>query len=68
MDTLQALCVKNWEITTENGDHFEVKRGKFYTTSLPNQAPLIGPDPKLDHVTVFSNYWVPVPVECFSFE
>lgn len=59
METLNALCVKDWEVTAENGDHFKVKRGKFYTASPPT---------KNGHVTVFGTYWVPVPVEHFSFE
>jgi hypothetical protein len=69
METLNALCIKNWSITADNGDYFEVERGKFYTTSLPGQACAAhGPDPVADHVTVFSNYWVSVPAECFSFD
>ena len=53
-----ALCIKNWSITADNGDHFEVKRGNFYTTSVPEK----------DHVVVLSNFWVSVPASVFSFK
>lgn len=65
----KALCIKDWEITAQNGDHFEIKRGKFYTTSLPGEAMAAhGPGPEKDKVIVFSSYWVSVPARYFSFE
>lgn len=57
MQTKQRLCGKFWSISAENGDYFEVKRGKEYTTTAK-----IHND---NTVTVFSNYWVRVPVNVF---
>jgi hypothetical protein len=56
--TYKRICVKAWDIKAENGDFFKVERGKEYMTS----------DEKDGHVVVFSNFWVPVPVECFDGE
>lgn len=56
--TYKRVCVKTWNIEAQNGDYFEVERGKEYTTS----------EEKDGHVVVFSNFWVPVPVECFAGE
>lgn len=50
-------CVKAWQVTAGNGDHFEVTPGKDYTTSKTW--------PEGD-CTVFTHFWVRVPVECFS--
>lgn len=50
-------CVKAWEITAENGDHFAVEPGKVYTTSQTW--------PEGD-CTVFGGFWVRVPADCFS--
>ena len=69
MDTYNRICIKEYEVTAENGDHFKVERGKEYTTSAVDcSCGSIGPDPVKDHVIVFSNYWVPVPVEYFAGE
>lgn len=57
VDIVKQLCVKSFEITATNGDHWKAKQGKEYTTTVPV-------DDK-DTVTVFSNYWVPVPKEHF---
>lgn len=59
MKTFNRICIKDWEITAQNGDHFEVKRANEYLTS-----------DVLDDgtVMVFSNFWVPVPVEHFAGE
>ena len=58
MKTYKRICVKTWNIEAQNGDYFKVERGKEYTTS----------EEKDGHVVVFSNFWVPVPVECFAGE
>ncbi|MHA1523226.1 MAG: hypothetical protein ACTSY1_02325 [Alphaproteobacteria bacterium] len=56
MQTYNRICIKDWEITAKNGDHFKVERGQEYLTS-----------PALDgKVTVFSTFWVPVPVLVFA--
>ena len=57
--TLNRICIEDWEVTAENGDHFKVHRGNEYLT---------GPEREDGTVIVFSNYWVPVPVVNFSGE
>lgn len=47
METYSRICVKDFEITAKNGDHFEVKRGKESTTS---------PSVKDGKVVVFRNF------------
>lgn len=59
MQTFNRICIKDWEITAENGDHFKAVRGKEYTTSTEHED---------GTVTVFSNYWVRVPVDHFAGE
>jgi hypothetical protein len=59
MQTFNRICVKNWEITAENGDHFKISRGKEYLTSGEHDD---------GTCTVFSNFWVKVPVEVFAGE
>lgn len=56
---LRRLCIRDWSVTAESGDHFEVKVGELYATSAAV---------KDGKVTVFSTYWVPVPAECFTSE
>ena len=56
MKTEHRICVKDWEITAENGDHFEVKKGRKYRTT---------PDRDNGTCVVFGQFWVPVPVEHF---
>jgi len=51
------MCVIPFEVTAENGDHFELVVGKDYTTSR---------DWGDGTCTVFSNYWVKVPVNHFE--
>ena len=58
MRTYKRICVKDFEVTAENGDHFKVKRGKEYTTSIDKEG----------SVLVISNFWVHVPVEHFAGE
>ena len=57
VDIVKQLCIKSFEITAQNGDHFKAKQGKEYTTTPPTQ--------EIEKVTVFSNYWVPVPKDHF---
>jgi len=57
--TYKRICIKDWEITAENGDYFKVKRGEEYTTSKVDEN---------NKVLVFSNFWVRVPVENFAGE
>ncbi len=58
MTTFNRICIKDYEVTAENGDHFEVKRGQEYLTSPEKDS----------KVTVFSNFWVKVPVNVFAGE
>lgn len=48
---------KSYEITAQNGDYWKAEQWRIYTTTLP--------DDKNDTVTVFSNFWVPVPKNHF---
>ena len=59
MRSYKRICIKDWEVTAKNGDHFEVKRGEEYTTGR-----IIGDN----EVVVFSNFWVRVPVDHFAGE
>ncbi len=68
MQTFNRICIKDWEIIADNGDTFKVERGKEYLTSAVDRAPSIGPEPGKGCVIVFSNFWVPVPVDVFSGE
>lgn len=56
MNTWERIAIKDFEITAENGDHFEIKRGEKYRTSGISDG----------KVTVFSNFWVKVPIEYFA--
>ena len=57
VDIVKQLCIKSYEITAKNGDYFKAQQGKEYTTTVPKEDK--------DTVTVFSNFWVPVPKEHF---
>jgi hypothetical protein len=59
MRTYQRICIQDYDVLAENGDHFEVKRGKEYLTS----------DVRDDgSVIVFTRYWHPAPVSIFAGE
>jgi len=58
MKTFSRICIKDYEVTAENGDHFEIKRGKEYLTS----------EEKDGTVCVFTKFWVYVPVDLFAGE
>ena len=57
VDTVKQLCIKSFEVNAQNGDHWKAQQGKEYTTTIPSE--------EKDTITVFSNYWVPVPKEHF---
>ena len=59
MITFKRICIRDFEITAEDGGRFEVRPGKEYITSPANEH---------GDVVVFSNYWVPVPVFFFAGE
>lgn len=54
--TFERICIKDYEITAQNGDHFKVKRGETVLTGPDNDGECV----------VFKNYWVRVPVEHFA--
>ncbi len=51
-------CVKDFDHTDKKGNHFYLRKGKVYTTSLIEN----------DLLTVFTNYWVEMPASYFSKE
>jgi len=57
MKTFKRLCIKNYKISDNLGNCFELQFGKRYITS----------DIKNNKVIVFSNFWVTVPIKYFSF-
>ena len=59
MRTLHRICIKDWEVTAENGDYFKVFRGKEYLTTPTNKA---------GNVVVLSTFWVPIPATHFAGE
>lgn len=59
MRTFKRICIKDWSITANNGDHFEVTRGEEVITSSDNDDATC---------TVFKNFWVKVPINCFAGE
>jgi hypothetical protein len=56
MKTYMRICIKDFSIEDKTGQKFSVKRGEEYLTS--------GVD-KNGEVTVFTGYWVNVPVDIF---
>ena len=68
METFNRICIKDF--TVKDGDKsFTIERGKEYLTSEVGSAPVIGGcKPEHDCVTVFSRYWVVVPVYIFVAE
>lgn len=59
MKVIMRICLKDWEITAKNGDRCKLTRGTEYTTS---------PDHDDGTCTVFTNYWVRVPLDHFGGE
>jgi len=59
MRTFSRICIKDYMLEAANGDRLELRRGREYLTS----------DIDADReVTVFTSFWVPVPVELFAGE
>lgn len=58
MITFKRICIRDHRITAENGDTLRLERGKEYLTSAE----------KSGEVTVFSSFWVKVPVDLFAGE
>jgi hypothetical protein len=56
MKTFKRVCVEDYTIVDDAGTSFTLKRAKEYLTS----------DEKDGKVTVFSTYWVRVPVRIFA--
>ncbi len=57
MQVCRRICVKKWEVTAQNGDHFELKRGEDYLTSCRTVSGV---------VIVLNKYWVDVPSHYFG--
>jgi hypothetical protein len=53
----KRICIRDWSLTAENGDHFEVKWGEIVTTSSDRDD---------GTCSVFKKFWVPVPIICFA--
>lgn len=60
METWNRVCIEDYSLTAENGDTLILKRGKEYTTSRVHDDGVT--------VTVFTNFWVPVPLRLFAGE
>ena len=54
---VEQLCIKSYEITAQNGNHWKAEQGRKYTTSAPRDDS--------NDVVVFSNFWVPAPKDHF---
>jgi hypothetical protein len=58
--TVRRIARRPWSITAQNGDHFELKIGKDYETTL---------EPYDDGcIIVFSRYWLRVPLDRFELD
>ena len=57
VDIVEQLCIKSYEITAQNGDHWKAEQGRYYTTTVPKGEG--------GTVTVLSRFWVQVPKEHF---
>lgn len=58
MKTFKRVCIKSYTITDEEGQSLTIERQREYLTS-PEEDGM---------VTVFSQYWVKVPVDIFAGE
>lgn len=58
MKTFRRICVKDFVMVAKNGDCLDLKQGKEYLTSEEENG----------MVTVFTKYWVKVPVDIFAGE
>ena len=71
MKTYKRICIKDYSIQDSEGTTFKVERGKEYITSEIAVSPSFMAkelQPEDGHVTVFSTYWVKVPVSIFAGE
>ena len=69
MKTFNRICIKDHTITDKQGTSFTIEGGKEYLTSAVNGARAAhGPSAAEGMVTVFSKYWVSVPVDIFAGE
>lgn len=59
MKVFTRTCVKKFEIDDQQGQHWETEVGRDYTVSSVHGD-------EQDTVTVFSKFWVPVPLEYFG--
>ncbi len=59
MQTFKRICIKDFKVTDDEGNHFELIIGKEYLTSAID---------KKGKCVVFSNYWVKVPADCFKMD
>lgn len=59
MKTFKRICIQDWEVTDSEGNRCEVLRGNEYITS---------PEHDDGTCTVFTTYWVRVPVTHFAGE
>ena len=58
MITYNRICICDFHEEDQEGNKFEIKRGKEYLTSEEESG----------MVTVFTNYWVKVPIKYFAGE
>lgn len=58
MKTLNRICIKSCTILDQDGTRFTLNHGEEYLTS----------EEKDGEVTVFSQYWVNVPIGIFAGE
>ena len=56
MRTYKRECTKEYEVITEDKKYLKLEKGKTYQTST-----IID-----DTVFVFSDFWMPVSIECFK--
>lgn len=58
MRTFERVCIEDYRLEAKNGDVLQLKRGQIYLTSEEHHGV----------VTVFTRFWVPVPVRLFAGE
>ena len=56
MKVYNRICVKEHKIEAKDGNSFTLEKGEEYLTDKEENG----------EVTVFSKYWVKVPVNCFT--
>lgn len=58
MKTFNRICIEDYILVADNNDTLKLKRGTEYLTSQEKDG----------MVTVFTGYWVKVPVRLFAGE